>query len=94
MILEWALRSGGKNPSLGKTDWSWKIWLPKWKHQWKMGLKNRIWWKTELGGAEDKLKAFTQNSNKKDNDIKNDERKWNVRKTNLGETNAVTETTL
>ena len=47
-----------------------------------------------MGGVEDKLKAFTQNSNKKDNDIKNDERKWNIRTTNLGETNGITETTL
>ena len=47
-----------------------------------------------MGGVEDKLKAFTQNSNKKDNDIKNDERKCNIRTTNLGETNGITETTL
>ena len=47
-----------------------------------------------MGGVKDKLKAFTQNSNKKDNDIKNDERKWNIRTTNLGETNGITETTL
>ena len=47
-----------------------------------------------MGRVEDKLKAFTQNSNKKDNDIKNCERKWNIRMTNLGETNGITETTL
>lgn len=47
-----------------------------------------------MGRAEDKLEAFTQNSNKKDKDIKNDERKWNVRTTNLGDTNGITETTL
>ena len=46
-----------------------------------------------MGRVEDKLKTFTQNSNKK-NDIKNDERKWNIRMTNLGETNGITETTL
>ena len=47
-----------------------------------------------MGRVEDKLKAFTQNSNKKDNDIKNCERKWNIRMTNLGGTNGITETTL